>query len=231
MSNYNVLPENYVFPTEIDIPEDIQEEIVDYVWEAIVCGEFDLDNLVEMALDSVEEEYELSEENAELIVESLLECRRKQTAELKASGKLDTIRLNAAFEELEEKNVLALQNFTCCGTCGAAEAYEMMHEEDNWIAYIYFHEQDTERLIEDNETYLGYGVRWDKICSEEEFNRMSEKERDDTYEAECIKLAEEILKPVFAKHDIEFTWDNNLHTRMHIANVDYFADIEEYEQD
>ncbi|QPK94153.1 hypothetical protein HCQ94_00050 [Actinomyces sp. zg-332] len=227
MIKYADFVERYTFPEGINLSDDIKEEILSSSWEYLITLP-NIEDIICCIQDLLEDsEYSISEENIEIIAKSIIECRRKQIADYKNSPEYKPSRLTAAFKELRENNVLALENFSCCGTCASSEAYDLMYEEEEWFAYIYFHQQDTEILVEDGRTYLGYECKWTKICSEEDYDAMAEEERHGVYLNECKKLADEILKPTFNKHGIEFTWNYDLGTRMHISNADFFADIED----
>ncbi len=74
----------------------------------------------------------------------------------------DFDRLELAFEMLEDEGIVARQNFTCCGTCGAAE---IGTEIDDFEAigrkasgYVFFHQQDTESAVESGSLYISYGA-------------------------------------------------------------------------
>ncbi len=73
----------------------------------------------------------------------------------------DNDRLDAAFAALERAGIVCRQNFSCCGTCGAAEIWEEMAavEESGApvIGYAFFHIQDTEAAVEGDGLYLSYG--------------------------------------------------------------------------
>lgn len=47
-------------------------------------------------------------------------------------------------------------NFTCCRTCGISEAYGEA-DADDVNGYVFFHEQDTEDVVEGGELRLRYG--------------------------------------------------------------------------
>ena len=74
----------------------------------------------------------------------------------------DCDRLDAAFAALEEGGIIARQNFTCCGTCGASEIWDEVEEaQKEGVAtqgYAFFHMQDTESAIEGHGLYLNYGA-------------------------------------------------------------------------
>ena len=74
----------------------------------------------------------------------------------------DCDRLDAAFAELEEAGIIARQNFSCCGTCGAAEIHDEIDlaEQAGRPArgFTFFHIQDTEHAVGGESLYLSYGA-------------------------------------------------------------------------
>ena len=74
----------------------------------------------------------------------------------------DYDRLELAMDTLEDNGVVARQNFTCCGNCGAAEIgteiedYEAMGHQAR--GYVFFHQQDTESAVEGHGLYFSYGA-------------------------------------------------------------------------
>lgn len=224
MDELNQLPQDFTFPSAIDLPQNIRTMVLETIWSDLLIGISDVELLADNAYEMAEEDIELELDDVTVIAEALLAYRRSQLAAAKADGRIQPSRLTKAFEEISAQNVLALQNFSCCGTCGSAEAAGEMYE-DNSRGYIYFHEQDTETLIETGETYLGYGVNWQHICTEEEFEALSDQQKEQQYLAACRKLADEVLKPAFEKHGIVFEWNGDVSTRMHISQADYFADL------
>lgn len=227
-TNFSNLPQNYTFPYP-ELDADAQQEITNYIWDAIITGDDDPNSLVDIT-EGILEEDELSLSQLKEVAQSLIETRRQQLKEWKAANLLPENKLAKAFAQLRSQRILALENFTCCGTCGASEAYEKMSEESGeWDGYIFFHMQDTETLAQTRKTYLGYGVYWPSLCTEEQFNAMGDTEKDEYYENACRKMADEILTPVFAQYGIDFSWNRNLDTRMLISNIDYVVDITETE--
>jgi hypothetical protein len=74
----------------------------------------------------------------------------------------DFDRLELAFDKLEEEDIVARQNFTCCGTCGAAEIGAEMDDFADISGreakgYVFFHQQDTESAVESGSLYISYG--------------------------------------------------------------------------
>lgn len=70
-------------------------------------------------------------------------------------------RLRQTFEVLEERGVLARENYWCCQTCAYAAIDEEIAEElDAGGAvrgYVLFHSQDTDRAVESGHLLLRYG--------------------------------------------------------------------------
>jgi hypothetical protein len=72
----------------------------------------------------------------------------------------DCDRLDNAFDELERLGIVARQNFTCCQTCGHAEIWEEIEQvrQDSEVrGYVFYHMQDTDRVLEEGRLYLAYG--------------------------------------------------------------------------
>jgi len=69
-------------------------------------------------------------------------------------------RIDAAFEELTRAGFFAAQNFTCCSSCGHAEAYGSM-AESGARGYVFYHQQDTERGVQGEGLMLAYGAQDD----------------------------------------------------------------------
>ena len=66
--------------------------------------------------------------------------------------------LTKAFAELAEIGVVARENFTCCGTWGSTEIWDERDESRQWRGYLYYHSQDADAIIQDGQTYVGYGA-------------------------------------------------------------------------
>lgn len=71
----------------------------------------------------------------------------------------DSDRLDAAFAELDRTGVVARMDFTCCQTCGVAEIDDEVGAGQDPAGYVFFHQQDSERLDgEDATLLLSFGV-------------------------------------------------------------------------
>lgn len=73
----------------------------------------------------------------------------------------DCDRLETAFTELGRAGILARHNYSCCGTCGAAEARKEMEDAlslgKTVRGYTFYHVQDTESAVDGHGIGLSYG--------------------------------------------------------------------------
>lgn len=118
------------------------------------------DEILESAVDSVDSmdagtaQAEAERMYAELAA-ALMEEQKSWPTET------DYDRLDAAFQSLEEKGIIARQDFSCCGNCGS---YEIWDEVDAvakaggpTVGYTFFHQQDTESAADGYGLFLAYG--------------------------------------------------------------------------
>lgn len=223
--NLNARPDTVQLPAELATKlDDEAPEVLEFLWLNVINGYLDVDDLS----SDIVHVYELEYSDSPLISQTLsdmITARKNQIAQLKATGFTGETNLNAAFAELRTHGVLALANFSCCGNCGSDEAWNKMQNDPQAHAYLFFHRQDTERLLESRGTYLGFGYDSHDICSEEEYEKMDDATRETVHEQHIHTLVNDVLRPTFAKYGIDFEWNGNLNTRMYISNVDYFVDI------
>jgi hypothetical protein len=122
-----------------DSPERITEDTLDYAHDE--HGRDDLDEEVER-----------------LTAEVLAEHRQTQAG---WDAVTDCDRLDAAFAALEERGIVARQNFTCCSNCGHSEIWGEIRQADverEVKGYVFYHMQDTESVAEYGDMYLKYGA-------------------------------------------------------------------------
>ncbi|WP_254913857.1 DUF6891 domain-containing protein [Sphingobium sp. Z007] len=167
----------------------------------VAGGFFDDDAILTNANDMFEEELPrplLRVEASAALRAALAEHR---AAEQGWSDTTDCDRLDAAFAALEEEGVVARQNFTCCGTCGATEIWdEIEAAQEEGVAvegYAFFHMQDTEAAVEGGGLYLNYGA-----CEEGE--------------AAAVAIGHRIVEQLQA-HGLSTGWDGRLEQRIGVA--------------
>lgn len=134
----------------------------DLVRRDVASGFFDDDAVLTNANDVFEEELPrpLLRIEASAALRAALADHR--AAEENWPDMTDCDRLDAAFAALEAEGVVARQNFTCCGTCGASEIWDEIEEAQGEgltvHGYVFFHMQDTESAVEGHGLYLNYGA-------------------------------------------------------------------------
>ncbi|WP_370172102.1 MULTISPECIES: DUF6891 domain-containing protein [Hyphomonas] len=137
------------------------------VWARIhVRGGYEpIDEIEDILLDLTEEfDSRISERDRQSEIRSAviqeIEALRSEQAEWSILTDFD--RLELAFDMLEDKDIVARQNFTCCGSCGATEIGIEIEEFEAYgrpaRGYVFFHQQDTESAIETGHLYLSYGA-------------------------------------------------------------------------
>jgi len=216
---WNTRPADYALPAHWPIDEEDRDYLADHLWSLVVRGESDPDHY----LDVLGEELpDVDEAETRAFVDDLFALRRRQQDEL---GAQPTSRLTQAFAELETIGVIAREDFTCCGTCGHAEIGDERENMPDARGFVYYHEQDTERLIEDRATYIGYGVFLDSHLSADEWEALSEAEKDTTYHRLTIGLMRDEVIPVLRRHGIDVEWDENPGARILLTDVDYFVTL------
>lgn len=215
-SNPNAIPDYAALP---DLPLDADEhaELTDNIWSQLVTGNGD----VEEFLDIYAEDYELTEEQLTAAFFALRDARLRQQAEI---GDYHS-RTQAAFDELNANGVIARADFTCCGTCASSEIGDERDDSRYWRGFIYFHNQDTERLIEDGATYIGYGAFGPENLDQDAINRLSDQAKRKLYFDDVARMLDDIVFPVLRRHGIEPEWDRSLETRVLLNNADWYAPI------
>ncbi|PPF85414.1 hypothetical protein C5E07_06745 [Pseudoclavibacter sp. RFBJ3] len=125
--------------------------------ELIRPGFVSLDEALETAGSFAEDEaLPVRPDEIERIVtatwDDLADCQRDWASE----G--DYEKLRAAFADLEQAGVVARMNFACCQNCGHAEI-EAERTIGKHVGYVFFHQQDAERLAgDDAELLLAFGT-------------------------------------------------------------------------
>lgn len=218
---YNDRPAGVRFlPDEVAEPE--RTELEDEIWAWIVRGEDDPGEFVEY-LDDDEERHGLTDDELAAAYDRALEVRRSQQ---RAWGPVRS-NLTLAFAELNQGGVLAREDFTCCGTCAAAEIHDERDESRHWHGYVWYHQQDTESLAAsaDGSVYLGYGAYRPEDFDEAAFEALSEDERRAQYRDEVARLLDERVFPVLRDHGMRVEWNRNLATRVLVTGAHWYAPL------
>jgi hypothetical protein len=137
----------------------LPEEIVQCVNTEVAAGFATPDDIVESCVGAAEDDGTVDRRRVERLVARALEKHKSE--ELGWRGLTDCDRLDAAFARMEKHGIVARQNFSDCGTCGAAE----IEEEANALVaagkkvtgFAFYHMQDTEGAVDGSGLYLSYG--------------------------------------------------------------------------
>lgn len=215
--DFNNPPPSYALPADWKLGEE-REYLTEQVWLQVVRGVTDVSEYLDLFEEELDEAG-VSEEQARRWFESVIALRRAQQA---SWGEAPKARINAAFEELASIGVVARQDFSCCGTCASGEIWDERDDSRTWRGYVYYHQQDTDSLIESGTTYVGYGVFLDSMYTQKEWEAFPPDEQQSRHERHVRELMAEVQR-VLEGHQIEVDWDGDLSRRILLGNVDFFA--------
>ncbi|MBA3020531.1 hypothetical protein [Propionicimonas sp.] len=218
-SPYYVQPEGLRLSDDLGLSEKQERKLRDFTWNRVILGTTEADEFLEWAVEGFPKR---KKKVLKAAFDQVLQARRDQQASWPAEVR--TTALDRAFAELRELGILAKPNFSCCGNCANHEIWDERDDSRTWRGYVYFHAQDAERIPEDRETYLGYGVFLDGHLPEAEWEALSDEEKDQTY----TQLVREVMgeaTEVIERHGIEVAWDQDLGVRILLRNVDWYAAV------
>jgi hypothetical protein len=110
--------------------------------------------------------------------------------------------LTQAFKAIRREQIVARQNFSCCGGCACAELGEMLKQRTNQRGAVYYHQQDNYALRSSGEVYLGFGARPETPADE------------DGEAAEAIGRS---VVNVLEAHGLAVTWDGSHRQRILVS--------------
>lgn len=215
----NAAPAGFRLPASLGLADDVEAQLRERAWQWVVRGDDDAAAFVEYMEDE-REELGVSAATVETAFVAVVAARRAQQAHWDPAS---TTALTRAFAALAERGIVAREHFSCCGTCASGEIFDERDDTRTWRGYIYYHQQDTDRLIEDRSTYIGYGAFLDAWTTEAEWTVLPEAQRDQRYAQIVTALMREEVIPVLEAHGATVAWDGDLGTRIHLANVDYLV--------
>ena len=138
--------------------DEVRSQIAKYIRTKVAAAFISADHIRESAVAVFADECE--PETLDVFAEE--EVRRAVEEHLRAEmtwpAETDCERLDAAFADLERNGIVARQDFSCCGTCGAADIQgEMETAGTSTRGYTFYHMQDTDSAAEGYGLYLSYG--------------------------------------------------------------------------
>ena len=227
MTELNIQPNGLRIPDELlggIVDPELEEYIRDMIWMRLVRGDDSIDDHAYEIARAVEDERDedgggtLSEERCRAIAQYLIDARRAQQA---GFGDVPATRLDRAFEALRRAHVVAEQDFACCNNCGHAEIKGGQGD----LGYVFFHQQDTEGLVESGSTYLSYGIFWPAHISEEAYKALDDSRREELYDATTATLMRTVVIPILQEHGIGVSWEGNVDTRILLTGVQWYVPL------
>lgn len=152
-----------------------------------------------MASDSEEYDIEELRPEAERILRDAVAKQLREQA--KWPKVTDCDRFDAAFSQLELDGVVCRQDFSCCGTCAAAEIWDEIEAEQDEgrevIGCAHYNWQDTESAVDGYGIYLSYGSVLES-------------------EQAAVDIGHKIADAMRSQ-GLKVTWDGTLSKRLHVA--------------
>ncbi|MDR7067940.1 hypothetical protein J2X02_000757 [Pseudoxanthomonas japonensis] len=215
----NAMPPDFRLPASLGLQDGVEAELRERAWQWVARGDDDAGSFVECMEDDISE-WNLDEATVEAAFAAVVAARRAQQSRWPPDAKTA---LTRAFEALAGRGIVAREHFSCCGTCASGEIFDERDDSRTWRGYVYYHQQDTDRLIEDRSTYIGYGAFLDAWTTEAEWKALPEAERERRHAQIVTSLMRDEVIPVLEAHGATVVWDGDLGTRIHLANVDYLV--------
>ncbi|HEX6037889.1 DUF6891 domain-containing protein, partial [Longimicrobium sp.] len=139
--------------------DDVMDELRDAVRRELRMGFTPADEIVEVAVEVMDGQERLRPAAEHLFRVESQALRREQAT---WPAETDCDRLDRAFEALEERGIVARQNFSCCQSCGSREIWGEVDEAEEMgmdvRGHTYYHVQDTEGAVEGGGLHLAYGA-------------------------------------------------------------------------
>lgn len=215
-----IQPASFALPTEWNLGQEIHEELTNDVWGLVLHGANDPEEYWDYLEDELTEEG-VTEAAALSFFEQVIANRKAQQEEL---GQPHSA-LTQAFAKLTEIGVIGRESFTCCGTCGSSEIWDERDVSRQWRGYLYYHSQDADVIPESEQTYVGYGAFLDAFYSEQEWEALSDEEKEAKYDQTVRDLMINEAFPILKKHGIGVEWDGDLSRRILLTGVQSFRAV------
>lgn len=139
----------------LELGDEERESLVERVRTALVGGYSTRADLAELA-----EEYLVSDGRRPVSPEQARQLAERMWADRLAEqagwqGETDPERISRAFEALESAGITAVENFTCCRSCGLAEIDD--ESLPGARGFVFFHSQCTDSAVSGRGLTLLYG--------------------------------------------------------------------------
>lgn len=219
MYKYNEQPTGFRIPAKFGLDDATEADVREQVWEYLLLGAEDPDYV----FDLLQETTDLDDQQIDELAAFMVDARMTQQAEW--SEEETSTNLDRAFADLEANNVLGLQDFTCCGTCAATEMPGEFDDSRNWIGGVYFHRQDTERLVTSDSVYLGFGARVPAWTTKEDWDALDDDAKEAAYQEWSMRMMKQVVIPVLLHHGIDVDWNEQFDTRPMLKNAHFYRKL------
>lgn len=149
----------------MEIPNDLREFIAACVRQGFESVHEVVDNAKIYAYERLGRD-DLTSDIQRLTAELLIAHRAEQAG---WENTTDCDRLDQAFAALEQRGIVARQNFSCCNHCGFTEIWNEVDETEKSRpvdGYAFYSIQSTKHVIETGQLLMAYG------CIEEEADAL-----------------------------------------------------------
>jgi hypothetical protein len=174
-------------------PDDLLAEVRALIAREVSAGYASDEEIREQAIEMLAEDGEADDGLLDRIDNLIDKAVQGRAGEQETwTGLTDCDRLDAAFAELEASGIVCRQNWTCCQSCGLAEIGAEL--EPGSRGYVFFHQQDTDGVVETGALFLAYGA-----CSEVKDVQLA--------------VAEEIARTI-RENGLRVEWEGSLEKRI-----------------
>ncbi len=216
---YNEKPAGFALP-DLGLTAEQTDQIAERIWGYLVAGRDDPGTFADIHYD----DWPLTREQLIEIFEVARDARVRQQAQW-ADGEVRT-NIDLAFDDLNAAGIVARKDFTCCGTCGAAEIDDERDDSRHWNGYVFFHQQDTESLADSGNVYLSYGVFVPEDFDEQAYERLSQQEKQAFYTSAVREFVNAEVLPRLAARGLDAQWNNDLGKRIFVRDVQWYARLD-----
>jgi hypothetical protein len=191
-----------VVMTDSDIKSEIDELVKNEVYKGFTAK----NEIIEHITEIVEDEYDIDTNSIKYYIEDTTCKLLNEHYEEQKTWQFETDcdKLDKVFNLLEDRGIVARQNFTDCQTCGNFEIKEEIENFSNNavpIGYTFYHEQDTDSAFEYGSLYLSYSSI-------------------DDSDKESLKIGKTIVG-MLEKFGFSVKWDGTINQRICIEGIDW----------
>jgi hypothetical protein len=215
---YNEKPAGFTLP-DFGLTAEQNQELTETIWAALVTGEDDAEDFA----DAEGDDWPLTPEQ---LTEAFAFAHAARVSQQEQWTPAQTqTNLDLAFDDLNNAGILARQNFTCCGNCGSAEIGDEQDDSRHWNGYVFFHQQDTQTLVDSGSVYLSYGVFQPENFDEAAYDLLPKKEQEEIYLAGVLDLVNSQVIPRLTARGLTVEWNGKHSTRILVKGAQWYCPL------